>query len=54
MRWAILDSDDVVVRVVEADDPPACDVGERVVKGHDASCAVGRWWNGWTFEEVIL
>jgi hypothetical protein len=46
MRYAILDEDNIVTALVEADNPPP-----NSVKGHDESAAVGRFWNGWTFED---
>lgn len=46
MRYAILDDSKVVVSLVEADEPPP-----GSVKAHDETAAVGRVFNGWTFEE---
>lgn len=47
MRYGILDEQKIVVALVEADEPPPCSV-----KAHDETAAVGRLFNGWTFEEV--
>lgn len=47
MRYAILDEQKIVKELVEADEPPSCSV-----KAHDETAAVGRLFNGWTFEEV--
>jgi hypothetical protein len=47
MRYAILDENRIVIRIVEADEPPP-----DSVKGHDPSCEVGRVFTGWVFEEV--
>jgi len=46
MRWAIIDGSSKVVSVVEQDERP-----EGGVKAPDGSgYAVGRIWNGWTFD----
>lgn len=47
MRYAILDGCKVVVSLVESDEPPP-----NSVKAHDETAAVGRVFNGWTFDEV--
>jgi hypothetical protein len=47
MRYAILNESKVVLSLVEADEPPP-----GAVKAHDETAAVGRRFNGWTFEEV--
>lgn len=53
MRWAIVERKSHVVKeVVESDDPPRVERDELAVKGHCETCAVGRVWTGWTFEEV--
>jgi len=52
MRWAVIDAEGIVLRTEESEAPPAVAPEERAVKGHDASCAVGRVWTGWVFEEV--
>lgn len=46
MRYAILDEHNIVTELVEAQSPPP-----GAVKAHDESAAVGRVWNGWTFED---
>jgi hypothetical protein len=46
MRYAILDEQNIVIALVEADEAPP-----SAVKGHDESAEVGRVWNGWTFQE---
>ncbi len=48
-RYALLDQNGIVTHLLEADEPPA-----GAVKAHDESAAVGRRFNGWTFEEVHL
>lgn len=45
MKWAIIDENRRVVSIVEQEDRPASSV-----KGADPSCAVGRYYNGWTFD----
>lgn len=45
MKWAILDENRRVVSIVEQEERPA-----NGVKGFDPSCAVGRYYNGWTFD----
>lgn len=53
MRWAIIDRKSCIVKeIVEAELPPKVERNEQVVKGHCETCAVGRVWTGWTFEEV--
>lgn len=53
MRWAIIDAEDfTVLRLVESEERPSTKDGESAVKGHDESAAVGRVWNGWTFEDT--
>jgi len=47
MRYAILDDCNVVVSLIEADEPPP-----GSVKAHDETAAVGRVFNGWTFDEA--
>jgi hypothetical protein len=52
MRWAILDSrSKIVKRIVESEDLPRVEKREEAVNGEDESCAVGRYFAGWTFEE---
>lgn len=45
MIWAILDSSNKVVSIVTQEEKPA-----NAVKGHDSSCAIGKFFNGWTFD----
>lgn len=53
MRWAIIDvKTKVVKRIVESDEVPTVERRELAVNGEDESCAVGRLFSGWTFEEV--
>lgn len=46
MRWAIIDDNRRVTSTVEQDERP--DGGVKAPDGSD--CAVGRIWNGWTFD----
>jgi hypothetical protein len=45
MRWAIIDENRRVLSIVEQEERP-----ENGVKAFDPSAAVGRYWNGWTFD----
>lgn len=46
MIWAILDSSKRVTSIVDQEEMPT-----NGVKAHpESNCAVGRFWNGWTFD----